>query len=77
MKKPILLMFFFLLTGVLFAANTNDDLISMLSSEIERQMSELKNEEIPPYYISYRVNEVTLINIDATFGNPRAQRKGR
>ncbi|MCK4311969.1 MAG: TldD/PmbA family protein, partial [Candidatus Cloacimonetes bacterium] len=69
MKKPILLMFFFLSVCVLFAANTNDKLINILSSEIERQMSELKNEEIPPYYLSYRVNEVTSIRIDATFGN--------
>ena len=69
MKKPILLTFFFLLFCVLFAANTNNELINILSSEIERQMSELKNEEIPPYYLSYRVNEVTSIRIDATFGN--------
>ncbi len=75
MKKPILLMFFFLSLCVLFAENTNNELINILSSEIERQMSELKNEEIPPYYLSYRVNEVTSIRIDATFGNLTGSRE--
>jgi predicted Zn-dependent protease len=75
MKKPILLMFFLLLVYFLFASNTNDELIDLLYSEIEHQMSELENEEIPPYYISYRVKEVTSIRINATFGNLTGSRE--
>ena len=75
MKKPILSMFFLLLVYFLLASNTNDELIDLLYSEIEHQMSELENEEIPPYYISYRVKEVTSIRINATFGNITGSRE--
>lgn len=45
-----------------------DPLLSSLEKELNREFSELKKQEIPAYYISYRVAEQTLIEIAGSFG---------
>ena len=66
----------FLITAVLLflpliiqAAEIQDELIELMSEEIDRQMSALKNEEVPPYFMSYRIDEVKTKRISSSFGN--------
>ncbi len=46
-----------------------DPLLSVLSKEMEREMSALKSQEVPPYYLSYRVDDLTATDIEASFGD--------
>ena len=43
-------------------------LINILDEEIQREIQILKQQEMPVYYISYRVDETTGYNISALFG---------
>ncbi len=45
-----------------------DKLITILSEEIQREIQILKNQEIPAYYISYRVEDMTGYSISSSFG---------
>ena len=49
--------------------NAQDKLIEIMSSELDRNMQALKGEAVPPYFMSYRINELTKINISASFGD--------
>lgn len=63
-----------ILTFLLFILATlnlrsQDKLLDLMSEELNRNFSELKLQEIPPYYISYRVEEVKSFTISGSFGN--------
>lgn len=49
-------------------AQDNDNLLKILRSELKTQFEELKNKEIPPYLMSYRVIDRTTSTINSTFG---------
>jgi TldD protein len=46
-----------------------DSLMILLSDEIKREMSELSKQKMPPYYIDYRVDDISSINLSASFGS--------
>jgi TldD protein len=72
--KKIFLYFFKILLAlsclVIFADSTyaQDKLLDLLKSELQREMTGLKNEENPPYYMSYRVKDVYKTSVSASFG---------
>ncbi len=45
-----------------------DPLSLLLAEELNRNMEGLANEELPPYFISYRVNEEQTYHISTSFG---------
>jgi TldD protein len=47
---------------------SQDKLVSILTEEVQREMQVLKQQEIPCYYISYRVDEISEYTISASFG---------
>ncbi len=52
-----------------FSLYSQDKLIDLLDNEIKREMAELKKQEVPPFYISYRITESKHQYISAEFGN--------
>lgn len=57
---------FVLLTSGKLAAQ--DKLVNILDEEIQREMEYLKKQEIPAYYISYRVDEIFSSYLNTSFG---------
>jgi len=49
--------------------SAQDLLLQTLKSEADRNLTELKKQPVPAYYISYRVYDVTAHYITASFGN--------
>ena len=58
-------------TSLIFGFNLKgqDQLADILEEELKREMSFLENEETPPYYISYSVNDISEFGTSALFGN--------
>lgn len=46
-----------------------DNLIEIMAGELNRNMEALKKEAQPPYFMSYRVNEIYKVNITTSFGD--------
>jgi predicted Zn-dependent protease len=46
-----------------------DKLLDIMSDELNRNFSELKLHEMPPYFISYRIEDVKTFSVSASFGN--------
>lgn len=66
MRKLSLLMLFFSCVNIhLFS---QDKLALILQEEVNREFSILKQQEIPAYYIAYRVDEVKNFQVTAQFG---------
>lgn len=49
--------------------SAQDKLVTILEEEIQREMEYLKKQEVPAYYISYRVDEVYNSNLYTSFGS--------
>lgn len=66
-QKVHLLLIFFLALNYqhLFA---QDPLINVLEKEISREFTELKKQETPAYYLSYRVSELEVTDISGSHG---------
>lgn len=64
----IILMVIILFQGI-FDSNAQDPLIDIMADELNREMSRLQEENYPPYYIDYRVNEIYSNTIESTFGS--------
>lgn len=67
MRKSLLLFIVFLLINFI-SASAQDPLSEILEKELIREYSELKKQEIPPYYMSYRVADQTTVDIVSSFG---------
>ena len=79
MKKVLPFILFILslfITDFLYA---RDPLLNILEKELEREFSELKNQEIPVYYMNYRVSDMESVVISGTHGclNQKQQRNYR
>ncbi len=46
-----------------------EKLLDIMSGELERNMEVLKNQENPPYYINYRIDDISGFYIKASFGD--------
>ena len=68
MKQKLVLLQFALMLAVPVSISAQDPFLSSLEKEMNREFSELKKQEIPAYYICYRVAEQTLIDISGSFG---------
>ena len=60
-----MLMNFLAVNGII----AQDSLLSILNEEIAREMSELSKQKTPPYYIDYRVDEISASSLTASFGS--------
>jgi TldD protein len=63
----------FILVCVLFSVISmglygQDKLLDILSQEVAREMDILKSQEVPVYYLSYRVDDVKRSGISTSFG---------
>ena len=58
----------FLLVLLSLCVSAQDPLLDILNKELIREFDELKKQEIPPYFISYKVGDRTNIDIIGSFG---------
>lgn len=56
---------------------SQDKLINILDEEVQREMQILKNQEVPAYYLSYRVEESTTYTISSSFGAITTSRENK
>ena len=62
----------FLLIFILMCLNSlhsEDKLLDIIQNEMNREMNILKNQNFPPYFISYRVNDIWSTQISSSFGD--------
>jgi TldD protein len=67
-----LLTFLFLFLGYMLTpalTYSQDKIVTTLSEEVQRELQILKQQEIPVYYISYRVDEISGHTISTSFGS--------
>jgi len=50
-------------------ASSQDSLLNILGREIEREIEVLRKQEVPPYFISYRVDDMRITQLEASFGD--------
>ena len=65
--KTILTLLLFIFTTL--NLRSQDKLLDIMSEELSRNNSILKLQETPPYYISYRIEEIKSFTVSAAFGN--------
>lgn len=68
-KLKYLLALYFLIPFCFNAYAEKDKLIEILEEELKREMEVLKKQEVPAYYIDYRVNEIHSVRINSFLGN--------
>jgi predicted Zn-dependent protease len=77
MKKMMFFLLFAVISQIAFA---QDKLVGILKTELDRNFTVLKDNPVPAYYLSYRVQDMQTHNIRTSFGkllynsNPRHQR---
>ena len=54
----------------------NSPLLGILQSELQRNFAGLKNEAVPPYFLSYTVHDTKTASLDASFGALRRSDEG-
>lgn len=73
MRIPLICAVCCFLMGALCSSVTayaqDDILLKTMGDELDREMEALKKAEVPPYYIDYRINELHLASISASFGS--------
>ncbi len=67
MKKTSVL--FLLIVSCFFELQAQNDLSKILKQEIDRNFAVLKNQEVPAYYMCYRIHDTNEYSIEASFGN--------
>lgn len=68
MKTFNLLLTLYLFSLSSFAQQKDVKLIETLKNELQYNMKQLKQQDTPPYYMSYRVNDTYNVNITSSFG---------
>ncbi len=66
-KMMLIIALFLFLTPQLL--HSQEKLLDVLSDELNRNMDALQKEEVKPYYMNYRVDEVVNTRVVASFGN--------
>lgn len=67
--RSISLFFFVAFLCSVISTYAQDKLLDIMQNEMTRELSILKKQDSPPYYMSYRVNEVWSTQISSSFGN--------
>ena len=57
-----------LLVFVSIGVTAQDPLLDIMQKELTREFDELKKQEIPPYFMSYKIGERSNIDIVGSFG---------
>ncbi len=69
LKQPnILILLLITVLSVPSSPTAQNLLLDVMADELQREMNELKNEEIPPYFMSYTISDVHRTTIRASFG---------
>lgn len=66
--KPLSILLVWLL-GIYTTASAQDPLISILKTELNRELDYLKKEQVPPYFLSYQVYDTYYTAISSSFGS--------
>jgi TldD protein len=66
-QKTLIILFISIYVSTV-AVNAQDPLLNILEKELNREFAELKNQEVPAYFLSYRVGEQSTVTISASFG---------
>lgn len=75
-KLCLYLLFVFLFTFD-SSFSKNEILLQSLKNELNRTMTELKSEPLPPYFISYYVTDINKITISSSFGKLKINNESR
>ncbi len=59
--------------------SAQDELLDILVEELNREMETLSEQEYPPYYLDYRVDDVGSVTLQTSFGSltGKSSNKGR
>jgi TldD protein len=68
MNKNLCIILFAVLLLDPFIISSQEPLLDILEKELLREFSDLKKQEMPPYYLSYRVAEQSVMSIYGSFG---------
>ncbi|HNT49771.1 MAG TPA: TldD/PmbA family protein [Cyclobacteriaceae bacterium] len=60
---------FVLMMACATVASAQDVLLDVLKEELNREVKEFTKTETPPYYLAYRVNDVSYTRIESSFGS--------
>ncbi len=60
--------FFLLLLNGGYVYAQNDSLLTLLKKELDYEMQELSDEDEPPYFMGFRVDDMSQISISASYG---------
>ncbi len=69
MKGYYLVIFIYAIISNIHFLYAQDPVIEIISDELNREFSRLGEENYPPYYLSYRVDEINNIIVESTFGS--------
>ena len=58
-------------------AQQNDKLLQTLKSELKTNFSQLQQQEVKPYFMSYRAEDVYKVNIVSDFGSTNTNKENR
>lgn len=50
-------------------AQEQDTLLNLMKEEMQREIGELKNSPVPPYYVDYQINDINFARISSSFGS--------
>ena len=56
---------------------SQDTLLTIITEELNREFEVLKNEEFPPYYMDYKVEDAEYLSMSSTFGSLIRSKKYR
>jgi predicted Zn-dependent protease len=74
LQKFCFLLAFVLLVNCHFLF-AQDPLLEILEKELNREFAELKKQEIPAYYIAYRVSDIEVVEINGSHGGLESNRR--
>jgi TldD protein len=65
----VLAITFTLLTSAVFSQGNDDELLSVVESELKREMTEFSKFSQPPYYLAYRIHDIHSAFVTSSFGS--------
>jgi TldD protein len=68
MKLKCCIGLFFIIVGDSLPLTAQDPLLEILGKELNREFADLNKQEIPAYYLSYRVADQNVLDIAGSFG---------
>jgi len=68
MKLKFCIGIFFILLSNSLIISAQDPLLDILGKELNREFADLSKQEIPAYYLSYRVADQNVLDIAGSFG---------